>query len=515
MFIGSKGVSIVEANIRGKAKNYIFSPYPNDLDKPGGTTAPKDNIFNVFFDNQEEIVAFLSKSIRESRVDMENSNFVICIPNRDLIVRFFEIPHIPHKEIATSIGFEMKKYIPFRTEDISYDYQTYSQKNIIEVLFAGIKKEDLEKYSAMLDLLKINVLAIEPAQFSLLRMLNTAKIIKPKEAVVIVELEKEMGSIQIVDNTIPYFSRDIKISSGADAVVDMEALSFRLVNEVRVSIDYFRRQFLKKGTDRIVVLSKDESKELINNFNKELGLPVQFHNSDDIFGIKEEHSLNFAKAMGGSFRASKPSSIAINLFKKQVTPGVSFSLSPQALSNVFGDILDIPKATIIKAAVFVISVLLLIFLFGILKTGPLKKELDTVSRETASALSDDLQGKDVDSLNIFKKKIKDEVNTYKRVFVRNFLISEKLLVLPKLLPEGLWLESINFDSNNKIIVFRGTAYNENDKDARDAPYAFISALKKNSSFASKVSNVSVKSLRSDMEREYKVTRFEIEARLDF
>ena len=89
IFFGPHGVSIVEAGGKGKPKNYIFSLYPQDITKPGGTAVPKDSIFNAFLDSEEEIIAFLSKSLRESRVDVENSDIVVCVPSRDLIVRFF------------------------------------------------------------------------------------------------------------------------------------------------------------------------------------------------------------------------------------------------------------------------------------------------------------------------------------------------------------------------------------------------------------------------------------------
>ena len=336
IFMGSEGLAIVETSSSGgKQKNHLYRPYPKDIIKPSGAVAPKDNIFNVFLDNEVEIVAFLQKSIRESRVNIEKSDVVICVPSRDLIVRFFEIPRIPKKDLSASIGFEIKKYIPFRTEDITYDYQTHFQKNIIEVLFTGIKNEDLEKYNSILTQLKFNVLAIEPSQFSLFRLLKIKRVISNKEAVVIVELDKEEGAISIVDNGIPCFSRDIKISSAAEpAEVDIETVSFRIVNEIRVSIDYFRRQFLRKGIDKIIVLSKKESKELNSTINKELSTSVQYQNPNDIFGAKDEYSLDLAKALGASQRVSKPSSLIINLGKRK--KGASLSLSSSLLSVALG-----------------------------------------------------------------------------------------------------------------------------------------------------------------------------------
>ena len=98
VYLGPQGLSIVETTAIGKVKSYIYSHYPKDMGRPSGTAIPRDNIFNVFLDNEVEILAFIQKALRESRVNIE-SNIVICVPNRDLIVRFFEIPPVPRKDL--------------------------------------------------------------------------------------------------------------------------------------------------------------------------------------------------------------------------------------------------------------------------------------------------------------------------------------------------------------------------------------------------------------------------------
>ncbi|MFC1646212.1 pilus assembly protein PilM [Candidatus Omnitrophota bacterium] len=518
VFFSSRGVSIVELAEKGRAKKYIFTPYPKDITKPSDATTPKDNIFNVFLDNEEEIIAFLSKSIRESRIDPENSDIVVCVPNRDLIVRFFEIPLIPRKEINTSIGFEIKKYIPFKMEDITYDYQTHPQKNIIEVLFVGIKKEDLEKYHSMLTQLKVKALAIEPAQFSLLRLLKIEKILTSKESVVVIEIEKEESTISIVDNFLPCFSRDIRISGDSEsAEVDMETLSFRLVNEVRVSMDYFRRQFLKKGIDRILVLSKEESKELINNFNKELGIPVEYHNPDDIFGSKEEYSLNLAKAMGASLRIHKPSSLTINLAEKEKVAlgGLRALSSPiqKIITDILEVILDIPKPLIIKMISFALVLLLVVFFWGAYELAPARKQLSQISKEASLKLTGDLEGLDTKKLKSFKNKLTKDLSAYRKVFNRDFIISEKLMALSELLPEGVWLDHILYDANKKSIILKSIAYREDDRDTSDKPYVFVANLKDSPLFSNNVASISVTSLRSSFQREYKVQKFDVRVKL--
>lgn len=516
IFLGSEGVSIVETSEIGKIKNYIYNSYPKDITKPAGPATPKDNIFDVFLDNEVEIVAFLQRSIRDSRVNLENNEICVCIPNRDLIVRFFEIPHIPKKDLNASIGFEIKKYIPFRTEEITYDYQTRPQKNIIEILFAGIKNEDLQKYKSILAQLKVNIVAIEPSQFSILRLLKIKKMVSNREAVVIAELERGEGIISIIDNGIPTFSRDIKIASVPEATEsDTETISFRIINEVRVSIDYFRRQFLKKGIERILLLSKEESKDLINTFNKELGIPIQYKNPDDVFGIKEEHSLSLAKALGASHRASRPSSLIISLGKKEKVVSKALFSSQQIISETLAEILDIPKATIIKGISFIVLALALIFIWGNLKIKPLSEEFNAIRQKANSILTDEAKGLDVETLNSRMQVSKDKLNAIKGAFQKDFIISEKLDVLPNLMPEGLWVEEVSFDKDNKSLYLRGVVFRENDKQAAEAPYTFVSNLKNSPLFFNKVKSISAKSLRSDIQNNYKVIRFEIDIKLDF
>ena len=308
IYIGSQGLGVVECS-KGKIKNFAYNLYPQDLSSPSGVPTLKDNIFKVFLDNEMEIIAFLQRTMRDSKVDIESYKFVVAIPNRDLIVRFFEIPPIPRRDISATINFEIKKYIPFKAEEIAYDFQTRSQgaAKVIEVLFAGIKNEDLAKYNSIIKQSKIHVSAIEPSQFSLLRLLKLKKVITNKESVVILEFGHQDGAILIVDSGVPCFSRDIKISMNQESAdSDKETVFFRIINEVRVSIDYFRRQFLKKAIERIIIFSKNESKELLDTFNRELSIPVVYKNLDEIIGSKDEYSLDLAKALGFRYVASAP-----------------------------------------------------------------------------------------------------------------------------------------------------------------------------------------------------------------
>jgi Tfp pilus assembly protein PilN len=159
---------------------------------------------------------------------------------------------------------------------------------------------------------------------------------------------------------------------------------------------------------------------------------------------------------------------------------------------------------------FALLVLAAIFALGNSKIGPLNQELSKISKKAQAILTNELKDLEIDALSSLKSKTQDKLNSYKNVFRKDFLISEKLEVLSGLIPEGVWLEEMSFDRNGRRIYFRGLVYRDNETEAADAPYKFIANLKSSPLFSNKVANISVKSLRSSTQRNYKVSKFEIE-----
>ena len=183
------------------------------------------------------------------------------------------------------------------------------------------------------------------------------------------------------------------------------------------------------------------------------------------------------------------------------------------IQEAFEEILEIPRPVIIKTISFALVVLLAIFLWGNSRINPVRKNLTRIKGEANSKLVGDLKGLDTKKLESFKNKIKKDTGVYKKVLIRDFFISEKLAVLPELLPEGVWLEQIYFDKGRKNIVLKGIVYRKDDKETSDAPYAFIDNLKSSPLFSNAVTSVSVKSLRIAFQKEYKVGKFDVEVRL--
>ena len=269
--------------------------------------------------DEVKIVSLIKERLLDSNII--SRDVVLTLPSNDLIVRFFEIPFVPRGEIASTVSFEVKRYIPFRLEELIYDFQTKHDRKTrkITVLFIAVKKEIINRHISILEQADLNILAIEPSFLSTLRVLKFIKAISAKELVVVVDVDFEagLGDITVIENLYPRFSRDFNLIM-PDETPSHETIITKLINEVRISLDYCRRQFKSEtlDIDRIVLLSAIDVAGHAETLNKELELlivPVNIQDRIDIPG--EDFGSGLIKAYGASLKDVVDFPLRIDLLK--------------------------------------------------------------------------------------------------------------------------------------------------------------------------------------------------------
>ncbi|MDP2044014.1 MAG: pilus assembly protein PilM, partial [Candidatus Omnitrophota bacterium] len=158
-----------------------------------------------------KMIALLKDAFRTYRIN--SSAATICLSGQDLIIRTFEIPTLPQNELRSAINFEVKKYIPFKLEELVYDFQVESNKNnkTSMVLFVGAKKEVLDGYISVSNQLNLKVNAIEYSAFSLQRFLRLSGVQESGVAACLcfdLNNEDEINFMVFKDG-FPLFTRDI------------------------------------------------------------------------------------------------------------------------------------------------------------------------------------------------------------------------------------------------------------------------------------------------------------------
>ncbi len=500
IYFSSKGIAIVQ-QASGEIKNYINVPYP----APPAETAPvfSEDIFDVFQNKGVELFAFMQKAVRDSKLDTKK--IVVAMPPKDLMIRFFEMPNIPRSEVLAGVNFEMKKYIPFKIEELAYDFQfrVRQKANIIEVILCGIKQDPLDKYIKLFKQLELEVTAFEPGLFSLFRLLVFKNKILPQRSYAILEFDKEGANILIAENGFPYFTRDVKLVPGQElkSEDEFDAVLFRLINEVRVSLDYYRRQFLKKEVDELIIISDKSYAKWVDSFSKELGLKTNFVALNDLLKIKdvrEDLFSDISKCFGAALRIEKPSLVTLNLGKpkdraEKTMAGVS-SENLEQVSQTIVEFVKESKSSFVKGGILGVIILIIGYGLGFAKLFPLEREYASISVRQLPLLPgvdlSSLEGTQASEVSLASKNrdFKSMIDDYHPFY-------KKMLLLPKLMPEGIWINGLSYSRDGKSMYLSCCSYAKDEKLRSVNMNTFISNIRKDKNFSNDFDKIELRSYK--------------------
>jgi Tfp pilus assembly PilM family ATPase len=199
IYFGIKGIDI----ILGQGKSILTS-----INIPQEKFSPSDEEEKISQD--VKIVALIKDELRKQKVEAKDA--AIVLSGRDLIIRSFELPSaLPRDELVGAISFEVKKYLPFKVEDLVSDFQSklYKKEKRNLILFFGIKTKTMKTYLSIMDQLDLRVTDFEYSAFSILRLMNLLNI-KTKGVVAFMSLDLEDESnFMVLEDGFPLFSRDI------------------------------------------------------------------------------------------------------------------------------------------------------------------------------------------------------------------------------------------------------------------------------------------------------------------
>ena len=429
-----------------------------------------------------KMTALFNEEFRKN--DITENKISLAISGRDVIIRTFEIPLIPREELSNAINFEAKKHLPFKLEELVLDYQLIfdkkTKKNL--VLVVAIKQEVINKYLAICDNLKLNVVSIEYSAFSALRLLKLASV---KEngviAVVNVDLknEDEMSFI-VLENGFPLFSRDI-VSIGetqaqpeaeAPVVLDEKqgsAFSIdKFKSELRVSLDFFSRKFPTKKIGRIFFVAAEDYNSELESFVKEKDLSARFIELKNILGNISPLNLNLAKAFGSSLFSTVKSDFKINLLTayhklKARKETKEFAL-PFAMPQFEFKLKFKPKLAVIGALIC-----FGVYAYTLFQINPVQKEISRIIsiRQQSALVSGSAE---YNSLATTKEDISKKESVIYGILDKKIFLVDYLNVIPRLLPKGLWLTNLSISKEGEkcAIAMQGFAFlGDRDKEMKE------------------------------------------------
>ncbi len=381
-----------------------------------------------------EIVALIQNTFRQHQITSSVAN--LSLPTQDIIFRSFIIPWMQSYEIKGVVDFEAGKYVPFALNELSYTFYpttiTEGRTRRIRIVFVAIKKTILENYIKILEQAALNIQIAEPATLSLIRALAVKDVLPMDETIALVEQGEDGGNIVVVDNHLPYFVREFQfhLPEKGQGHPDPHATITQMVNEVRISLNYLKRQDENFVVKKIVFLAALPSPDIAQRIKDDLGISVVSITPDAILPDSGVQEIHFLKAHGAMLHQSVrlPADLSLG------------GIEPRA-TNIA---LMLPST---KGPVHYRNIVLTAFICVLVIAAAIFLSMSRITnrKNYKTALSDQLKSwKDVSisKLRIDSEELSKKIDYFKKLPLRSDVAS-LLVLLPMLLPDGVWIEEIN------------------------------------------------------------------------
>ncbi len=437
IFFGNNTLSVIEVE-RQKVLNAFDAPH------------------SLFDQNQQlagnlpetiKLTAILQKALRDNHI--EATNACLSLPTRDIILRSFSIPWMAASEIRGVVDFESRRYIPFKIDDLIYSFHSSltaeKSKKRLRILFVAIKKDALEWYRNILDQAGLKTEFAEPSSFSLLRILMFNKKLQLRQKVAIIQAHAKGGTIVILDGGLPQFVRDFSFftNAGMETNFDTSALRARLLNEIKISIDYYRRQHASGNIEKLIFISSAEIQDLAQTLGNELQTPISLLKPNALFASEEEIDIGSVYALGACYKNIFPLPFKIDLAK-------GMSKAQDAGKKI--DTVPVNFAASLKLTVGCLCVVLVTFLFSSRDASSYQQKLKYLQKQTTT-----FQSLTVDDIKKKQSEITNKLSQLKAIRTKSgvaFFLSR----IPDLLPQGVWLK--NFVVNYEDVQTRSKTNRE-------------------------------------------------------
>lgn len=216
--IGTAAIKIVELDKSGgrfALKNYgLFELKGTDVQSSGPGMG--QSILKL---PDQEIIWGLKELIKKSNI--KSTDAIASIPSFSTFTTIIEVPYLSEEELAKSLPFEARKYIPIPLDEVILDWSiidiinptaskvlgSVPKPTTVQVFLAAVPKDETEKYRRIMKGAGLNLKALELENTALIRALLGNDL----SPTAIVNIGGRSTSIVIVDKGYERVSHNYEI----------------------------------------------------------------------------------------------------------------------------------------------------------------------------------------------------------------------------------------------------------------------------------------------------------------
>lgn len=228
--IGSNSVKAVEIMMKGKDKGF-------ELRSLGIAPMPAEAIVQGAFLNSSAIVEAIQEAIQAGRI--KSKDVAAAVAGHSVIVKKVNLPAMTREELEDQIQWEAEQYIPFDVNEVNLDFQileTSEGEGQMDVLLVAAKKDLIDDYCQVISEAGLNPVAIDVAAFAVENAYEVNYELEPQGVVAIVNIGAQVVNINVVQDGIPAFTRDITTGGNQYTEEIQKALSISFEEAERLKI---------------------------------------------------------------------------------------------------------------------------------------------------------------------------------------------------------------------------------------------------------------------------------------
>jgi len=445
--------------------------------------------------------ALINKTLREVAVDTKEIH--ISLADRDFIFRQLQVPYMSKKEIETSLLYEIEKHIPFKLEELEWDYDYFRvpKERKLALSFLGIRESSLLRIRDILSRLNMKEAIIEPSCLSLVRVLKSSKDFSKVNNFALLDFTSAETYLTFFQNNLPIFNRYISVS-GEDISQD----SSKFIEAVNFSFQYFRREYKAYQLEKFIIIGEIEDENLVSSLKESLHIDAEVLSPKELTG-QINASVESAKAIGVAGRDHYPYRFK-PVFKKAEIPEEKEE-KVQAITS--------PLRIGLMATLLVIGAVVTGFL-GMNKANEMSLKKFAITKEEKSILLPkefkDLSWPERKELTLIsQQKVKDFKELMSFSELSGFFSRLKRDVL---LPEGMWIERLSVLSRDRKASCKmdGVIYREDIYDEKEGINDFIDNLGKDELVTSIFDDIQLETVVRTSMRDFEVSKFSISFKKD-
>lgn len=252
---------------------------------------------------------------------------VISFPNSAVFTSVIELPKMSAKEIASSVEFEAKKYVPLALSEIDLSWTVIgdNSKDAVtqKILLTAVPKQITKNYMQVFQMAGLEPEVAEIEALALIRSLIGAVPIN----CVIIDIGARSTGLNIIENGFLRLSRNLNI--GGDTITNKIAeslnISFARAEQFKKDFGVSSYTFLPDIVKPILTIIKNEVKQLLTIYqsqNVHVDEIVLVGGGANLPGI-----VGFFKDLGVEVKVGNPlSAVAYNKSLENILKRYSLSL---------------------------------------------------------------------------------------------------------------------------------------------------------------------------------------------